>query len=90
MSILTWVLLAVGGSAAFAVGGYLKNKKKGEKFSVWKLLGTCLVGAGAGAAQAIPIAGPVVGGLLIGAGGMALGKKAVTAVATRKLPENKE
>jgi len=81
----TLLLISAAGGAAYAVAGYLKNRKEGEKFSFGKFFGTVAMGAIGGAAKFLP----VVGDILVGAGAAALSKTAVQAVKkTKKLPDN--
>ena len=72
----TLLLISAGGGAVYAIAGYLKNRKEGERFSWCKFLGTAVTGAIGGAAKWIPF----VGDALAGAGAAAIGKTVVQAV----------
>ena len=81
----TLLVLGAGSGLLYAVGGYLKNRKQGEKFSWGKLVGTAVTGAIAGVAKYVPILGDIFTAI----GGVAVGKKAITLIKHKKLPENK-
>jgi len=80
----TLLLIGAGSGCLYAVAGYLKNRKEGEKFSWGKLIGTGITGAISGLVKYVP----VLGDIFTSIGGVAVGKKAVKLVKPRRLPRN--